>query len=67
MTTYSNAQDDRNWSGDKSKPFFGQKQAINFRTILDPTLLKKIETTPTPKSTDNKLSWLGDSHMNLNF
>ena len=28
-------------SGDKSKPILGQKQAINFRTILDPTLLKK--------------------------
>ena len=29
------------WSGDKRKPILGQKQAINFRTILDPTLLKK--------------------------
>ena len=28
------------WSGNKSKPILGQKQAINFRTILDPTLLK---------------------------
>ena len=30
-----------NGSGDKSKHILGQKQAFNFRTILDPTLLKK--------------------------
>ena len=30
-------------SGDKIKYILGQKQAFNFRTILDPTLFKKIE------------------------
>ena len=59
-------------SGDKSKPILGQKQAINFRTILDPTLLKKIEknyrhTHTQMKSSTTSISMMGYSHITVIF
>ena len=45
-------------SGDKSKYILGQKQAFNFRTILDPTLLKKNrkKLSPHPHSNPQKIN-----------